>query len=144
MVFLEIVVTGLAMWQFYDLFFMNALEKRVKKYSGYTPKEVIDDQRTCADFIIIFILQMIGMIIEISVLFYLSLKRYLFPFSIITLFLFLAIYFNGVIRKKKRDKDGEVIIDYKKPSLPYTIFRKMCGTYVLIFYLVLLYNFFIV
>lgn len=38
------------------------------------------------------------------------------------------------IRNKKKTEDGEVILEYK-PSLPYKIIKRVCGGYVLVFYL---------
>lgn len=143
MVFLEIIVIGLAIWQLHDVLLPNALEKRVVKYNGYTAKEVLDDPKVGTDFAVTIALMLIGALIEFATLVYLALKKYLFPFSAVTLFLFMMMWFTATIKKKPKNKDGETIINYK-PSLLNKVYRKIVGTYVLVFYLVLLYNFFIV
>ncbi|MEK6829685.1 MAG: hypothetical protein AABY15_06195 [Nanoarchaeota archaeon] len=147
MVFLEIVVMGLAIWQGYDLFFENALEKRLRKYNGYATKEVLEDPRTNSDFISIFVFSIVGWIIEVLVLIYLATKKYLFPFSLITLALFVFIFVVGIfiksLKKRKQKDTDEKRIQYHKPNLLNKIFRKVSGTYVLGYYLMILYVLFI-
>lgn len=143
--FFELWIIVLFVWQVHDTIFETALGKRFEKFNGYTTKEVLSDPRTGFDFGVVFVLSLIGSILEFITLVYLALKHYIYPFSAITLGLFVMAWIVGIIKSKLKPESAKRkdVLEYDKPRGFYKIYRLVLGIYVSLFYFLLLISFFI-